>query len=24
MMNDALIKVGRPDTSCGRACYVGR
>ena len=23
-MNDALIKAGRPDTSCSRACYVGR
>jgi len=24
MMNDALIKVGRPDTSCAHAYYVGR
>jgi len=24
MMTDALFKLGRPDTSCGRACYVGR
>jgi len=26
MMNDALIKAwrGRPDTSCARACYIGR
>jgi len=24
MMNDALIKARRPDTSCARACYVGR
>jgi len=24
MMGDALIKAGRPDTSCARACYVGR
>jgi len=24
MTNDALIKEGRPDTSCARACYVGR
>jgi len=24
MMTDALIKAGRPDTSCARACYVGR
>jgi len=24
MMTDALIKVGRPDTSCARTCYVGR
>jgi hypothetical protein len=24
MTTDALIKVGRPDTSCARACYVGR
>jgi len=24
MMIDALIKAGRPDTSCARACYVGR
>ena len=23
MMTDALIKVGRPDTSCARACHVG-
>jgi len=23
-MTDALIKAGRPDTSCARACYVGR
>jgi hypothetical protein len=23
MMTDALIKAGRPDTSCARACYVG-
>jgi len=23
-MIDALIKAGRPDTSCARACYVGR
>jgi len=24
MMTDGLIKAGRPDTSCARACYVGR
>jgi len=24
MMTDALIKAGRPDTSCACACYVGR
>jgi len=24
MMTDALIKAGRPHTSCARACYVGR
>jgi len=24
MMTDALIKAGRPDTSCTSACYVGR
>jgi len=24
MMTDALIKAGRPDTSCALACYVGR
>jgi len=24
MMTDALIKAGRPDTSCARGCYVGR
>jgi len=24
MMTDALIKSGRPDTSCARPCYVGR
>jgi len=24
MMTDALIKAGRADTSCARACYVGR
>jgi len=24
MMTDALITVGRPDTSWARACYVGR
>jgi len=24
MMTDALIKAGRPDISCARACYVGR
>jgi len=24
MMTDALIKAGRPYTSCARACYVGR
>jgi len=24
MMTDALIKAGRPDTSCARACYVDR
>jgi len=23
-MTDALIKEGRPDTSCARACYIGR
>jgi len=23
-MTDALIKAGRPDMSCARACYVGR
>jgi len=23
-MNDAIIKAGRPDTSCERAYYVGR
>jgi len=23
-MTDALIKAGRPDTSCIRPCYVGR
>jgi len=23
MMTGALIKAGRPDTSCARACYVG-
>jgi len=23
-MTDALIIDGRPDTSCARACYVGR
>jgi len=22
MMTDALIKVGRPDTSCAHLCYV--
>jgi len=22
MLTDALIKAGRPDTSCARACYV--
>ena len=24
LMTDALIKAGRPDTPCARACYVGR
>ena len=24
MMTDAQIKAGNPDTSCARACYVGR
>jgi len=24
MMTDDLIKAERPDTSCARACYVGR
>jgi len=24
MMTDALIKAGRPEMSCARACYVGR
>jgi len=24
MITDAVIKVGRPETSCARACYVGR
>jgi len=24
MMTDALIKAGRPETSCARLCYVGR
>jgi len=24
MVTDALIKAGRPYTSCARACYVGR
>jgi len=24
MMTDALIKAGRPETSCASACYVGR
>jgi len=24
MMTDFLIKGWRPDTSCARACYVGR
>jgi len=24
MMTNALIKAGRPDTSCARASYVGR
>jgi len=24
MMTDALIKEGRPETSCARAYYVGR
>jgi len=24
MMTDAVINAGRPDTSCARACYVGR
>jgi len=24
MMPDALINAGRTDTSCARACYVGR
>jgi len=24
MMTDAFIKAGKPDTSCARACYVGR
>jgi len=24
LMSEALIKAGRPDTSCARACYVGR
>jgi len=24
MMADALMTAGRPDTSCARACYVGR
>jgi len=23
-MTDSLIKVGRPDRSCARVCYVGR
>jgi len=23
-MTDALIKAGMPDTSCARACYIGR
>jgi len=23
-MTDTLIKAGRPDTSCTRACYFGR
>jgi len=23
-MTDALIKAGRPDTSCAHACYIGR
>jgi len=22
MMTDALIKAGRPDASCARACYI--
>jgi len=24
MVTDSLIKAGRRDTSCARACYVGR
>jgi len=24
MMTDALIKVGRPDTSCTHTCYISR
>jgi len=24
LMNDAPIKAGRAETSCARACYVGR
>jgi len=24
ILNDALIKAGRPNTSCARACYVSR
>jgi len=23
-MADVIIKAGRPDSSCARACYVGR
>jgi len=24
MMTEALIKAGRPETSCAHACYVGQ
>jgi len=24
MMTDALIKAGKPNTSCTHACYIGR
>jgi len=24
LLTDSLIKAGRPDKSCARACYVGR